>query len=111
LLDARRCISYLTIEHREAFNDGERELVGDWLFGCDECQDVCPWNVKFAAATGDPELAVRPELAAPDLAALLAGTPEAFERRFGDTPFERPGLAGMRRNAAAVLANAGALPS
>jgi epoxyqueuosine reductase len=110
LLDARRCISYLTIEHREAFSDGERELVGDWLFGCDECQDVCPWNVKFAAATGDPELAVRPELAAPDLAALLAGTPEAFERRFGDTPFERPGVVGMRRNAAAVLANAGALP-
>jgi epoxyqueuosine reductase len=110
LLDARRCISYLTIEHRAAFSDGERELVGDWLFGCDECQDVCPWNVKFAAATRDPELAERPELAAPDLAALLAGTPETFERRFGDTPFERPGAAGMRRNAAAVLANAGVPP-
>jgi epoxyqueuosine reductase QueG len=71
---------------------------------------VCPWNVKFAAATQDPELAERPELAAPDVAALLAGTPEAFERRFGDTPFERPGAAGMRRNAAAVLANAGGPP-
>jgi epoxyqueuosine reductase QueG len=71
---------------------------------------VCPWNVKFAAATGDPELAVRPELAASDLAALLTSTPEAFERHFGDTPFERPGLVGMRRNAAAVLANASARP-
>jgi epoxyqueuosine reductase len=110
LLDARRCISYLTIEHREAFSDGERELVGNWLFGCDECQDVCPWNVKFAAATADPELAVRPELAAPDPAAFLACTPEAFGRRFGDTPLERPGSAGMRRNASAVLANMGALP-
>lgn len=110
LLDARRCISYLTIEHRDAFSDAERGLVGDWLFGCDECQDVCPWNVKFAAATGDPELVVRPELATPDLAAMLTGAPEAFARRFGDTPFERPGPDGMRRNAAAVLANAGALP-
>jgi epoxyqueuosine reductase len=110
LLDARRCISYLTIEHRDAFKDAERALVGEWLFGCDECQDVCPWNVKFAAATVDPELAVRPELAAPDLAALLEETPDDFERRFGDTPFERPGAAGMRRNAAAVLANARALP-
>src|SRR5260370_5505038 len=93
LLDARRCISYLTIEHRAAFSDGERELVGDWLFGCDECQDVCPWNVKFAAATRDPELAERPQLAAPDLAAVLAGTPETFDRRVGDTPFEPPGAA------------------
>ena len=110
-LDARRCISYLTIEHRGAFTDGQRELVGNWLFGCDECQDVCPWNVKFAAVTEDPELAVRSELAAPDLAALLTDTPEAFERRVGDTPFERPGLAGMRRNATAVLANSGASPA
>ena len=104
-LDARRCISYLTIEHAAPFRDDERRLLGDWLFGCDVCQDVCPWNVTFAEATSDPELAVRPEVAAPDLAELLALAPDEFERRFGDTPFERPGAAGLRRNAAAVSAN------
>jgi epoxyqueuosine reductase len=79
--------------------------VGDWLFGCDVCQDVCPWNVKFARPTPDAEFGVRSELAAPDLTALLEGDRETFDRRFGDTPFERPGAAGMRRNAAAVLTN------
>jgi epoxyqueuosine reductase len=105
VLDARRCISYLTIEHTAEFSDVEQQLVGEWLFGCDVCQDVCPWNVKFARATPDVELGVRPEVAEPDLTALLDGNPEAFQRRFGDTPFERPGVAGMCRNATAVLAN------
>jgi len=105
VLDARRCISYLTIERRGEFTESERALVGDWLFGCDVCQDVCPWNVKFARPTPDTELGVRPDVAAPELGTLLEGDPETFDRRFGDTPFERPGAAGMRRNAAAVLAN------
>jgi epoxyqueuosine reductase len=107
LLDARRCIAYLTIEHQGEFAEAERPLVGEWLFGCDVCQDVCPWNVKFARPTDDLELGVRPEVAEPDLVALLEGAPAPFARRFGDTPFERPGAAGMRRNAAAVLANGG----
>jgi len=111
VLDARRCISYLTIEHAVPFSDDERRMVGDWLFGCDVCQSVCPWNVTFAEPTSDPELAVRAEVAAPDLAALLAAEPEEFERRFGDTAFERPGASGLRRNAAAVSANRqGAVP-
>jgi epoxyqueuosine reductase len=105
VLDARRCISYLTIEHTAEFGEAEQRLVGEWLFGCDVCQDVCPWNVKFARPTADAELGVRPEIADPDLPALLAGEPESFQRRFGDTPFERPGVAGMRRNATAVLTN------
>ena len=105
VLDARRCISYLTIEHAAPFRDDERRLVGDWLFGCDVCQDVCPWNVTFAEPTSDPELAVRAEVAAPEQAELFAVAPEEFERRFGDTAFERPGAAGLRRNAAAVAAN------
>lgn len=64
----------------------------------------CPWNVSFARPTTDAELAARPDVAAPDQLALLDGGSEEFARRYGDTPFERPGAAGMRRNAAAVLA-------
>ena len=105
VLDARRCISYLTIERRGAFTEWERALVGDWVFGCDVCQDVCPWNVKFARPTTDAAFAVRSELAEPELGALLEGDADAFDRRFGDTPFERPGAEGIRRNAAAVGAN------
>jgi len=105
VLDARRCISYLTIEHRGEFGAAEQRLAGEWLFGCDVCQDVCPWNVTFARPTRDAELAARPELAAPDPTALLGLDQDAFGHRFGDTAFERPGAAGMRRNAAAVIAN------
>jgi len=107
VLDSTRCISYLTIEHRGAFNEQQRGDVGEWVFGCDVCQDVCPWNVSFAQATTDSGLAPRPDVQAPDLAALLAMSEDGFARRYGDTPFARPGLAGMRRNAAAVLAGAG----
>ncbi|HXH63243.1 MAG TPA: tRNA epoxyqueuosine(34) reductase QueG [Gemmatimonadales bacterium] len=101
-LDARRCISYLTIEHRGEFSPAEAGLTGEWLFGCDVCQDVCPWNQRFARTTTDAELAPRDDVAAPDLAALLVLDPAAFTARFGDTPFERPGHDGMRRNALAV---------
>jgi epoxyqueuosine reductase len=107
VLDATRCISYLTIEHRGAFNDAQRRDVGDWVFGCDVCQDVCPWNVSFARSATDAELAPRADVRAPDLAELLEMSEDAFARRYGDTPFARPGLAGMRRNAGAVLAQAG----
>lgn len=102
VLDARRCISYVTIEHRGAFDAAQRELPGPWVFGCDVCQDVCPWNERFAAATADPELAPRAELREPDLDALGAGDEEAFAHRFGDTPLARAGARGMRRNVAAA---------
>jgi len=104
-LDARACISYLTIEHRGEFSDTQRTQVGDWLFGCDICQDVCPWNVSFARATTDPGFERRPEVAAPDAHALSVLSDDQFDRHYGDTPFSRPGRNGMRRNAAAVLAN------
>ncbi|HET7380303.1 MAG TPA: tRNA epoxyqueuosine(34) reductase QueG [Gaiellales bacterium] len=105
VLDARRCISYLTIEHRGAFTTTERQQVGEWLFGCDICQDVCPWNVRFAGATTDREFASRPDTAHPDPAELLRLDDAAFASRYGDTAFERPGVKGMRRNAEAVLEN------
>ena len=105
VMDARRCISYLTIEHRGEFNEAERAMVGEWVFGCDTCQDVCPWNVTFARPTADPELAPDAGLIAPAAGAFEALEPAEFARRWGGTPFARPGLAGMRRNAAAVRAN------
>jgi epoxyqueuosine reductase len=107
-LDARACISYLTIEHRGPFTDLQRAQVGDWIFGCDICQDVCPWNVSFARAAADPDLAERADLSRIDPTALGEIGAGEFDRRYGDTPFSRPGWSGMRRNAAAVVANAGA---
>ena len=101
-LDARRCISYLTIERRGEFTDEEQTRTGEWLFGCDVCQDVCPWNERFAPVAGDAELAPRPELVSPPSSSLMELSEDAFARRYQDTPFSRPGLAGMRRNAKAL---------
>jgi epoxyqueuosine reductase len=106
-LDARACISYLTIEQRGEFTDKQRGDVGKWVFGCDVCQDVCPWNISFARETTDPQFVPRGDVAAPDLYAMLEMEVEEFTKRYGDTPFARPGHRGMRRNAAAVLARAG----
>ncbi len=103
-LDARACISYLTIERRGDFTAAEQLQVGEWLFGCDICQDVCPWNVSFAQVTADEGLAPRPDVMAPDSEAVATMSDEDFARHYGDTPFSRPGAAGMRRNAAAVRA-------
>ncbi len=101
-LDARACISYLTIEHRGEFTDTQARQVGDWLFGCDVCQDVCPWNVSFARETLDPAFAPRPDVAAPDSHVFTTMEEAEFRQRYGDTPFTRPGRQGMRRNAAAL---------
>ena len=102
-LDARACISYLTIEHRDEFTATEATQVGDWLFGCDVCQDVCPWNVSFARATLDPGFAPRPDIARPDVGQLVTMNEQEFERRYDGTPFTRPGHRGIRRNAATVV--------
>jgi epoxyqueuosine reductase len=102
-LDARACISYLTIEHRGEFDQTERAQVGDWLFGCDVCQDVCPWNVRFARETLDPEFAPRSDVARPDVHELATMDAQDFQRRYVGTPFTRPGHRGMRRNAVAVV--------
>lgn len=112
-LDARRCISYLTIEHRGSIPDELREPMGDWLFGCDVCQDVCPWNRK--APTGvDAALQPRDDLENMDLMELLGMTELEFRRRFRGTALTRPKRRGLLRNAAIILGNRGdaaALPA
>lgn len=113
LLDARRCISYLTIELKGPVPPELRAGVGDWLFGCDVCQEVCPWNRKAPAAT-EPAFAGRPDLVAVDAVELLGLTEEAFRHRFRSTALWRPRRRGLLRNAALVLGNRGdpaALPA
>lgn len=104
VLDARRCISYLNIELREAAPQELRPGMGDWVFGCDVCQDVCPWNHR-APVTDEP--AFQP-LAATNplpLAELFDLDEQAFRARFRDTPLWRPRRRGLLRNAAMVLGN------
>ena len=103
-LDARRCISYLPIERRGAFTSEEAGLVGDWVFGCDVCQDVCPWNERFARPTDDPALAPRPDLEAA-LATVAALDEEGFQQAFGATALARAGRDGLARNVAAARRN------
>ena len=111
VLDSRRCISYLTIEHRGDIDPALAPLVGDWVFGCDVCQDVCPWNVRFATEADDPQLQHDPELAFLDLDVLQQLSDDAFDRRYGRTALERPGASGMRRNARLVAENVPRMPS
>ena len=102
-LDARLCISYLTIEHRAPFAAEQGTMIADWLFGCDVCQDVCPWNEKFAPVADEVRFVPRPEVVEPDLGELVRIDSAAFQRRYGDTAFVRPGAAGISRNARQVL--------
>jgi epoxyqueuosine reductase len=113
VLDARRCISYLTIELRGPIDIDLRARMQDWLFGCDICQDVCPWNHK-APVTAEPAFMAIPDLVALDATTLLSLTEAEFDNRFGHTALSRPGRAGIIRNAAIVAANegdAGAIPA
>ncbi len=105
-LDASRCISYLTIELRGPIPHELREPMGDWLFGCDICQEVCPWNRK-APVSEEPTFQPRDDLRAVDALELLALSDAEFRARFRHTPLFRPGRAGLLRNAAIVLGNAG----
>jgi epoxyqueuosine reductase len=103
VLDATRCISYLTIEQKGPIPDPLAERLDGWVFGCDICNDVCPWNQRFAEPTSVEEYRSRHLLdgAGPELFDEMEE--EEFDRCFGDTPLERPGLRGMRRNFHAAL--------
>jgi epoxyqueuosine reductase len=105
-LDARRCISYLTIENRGNIQPDLRPLMGKWIFGCDVCQMVCPWN-RFAAKDYDQAFAPRPALPNPDLKTELMLTPQEFARRFKNSPIQRTRRTGYLRNIAVALGNSG----
>jgi epoxyqueuosine reductase len=105
-LDATRCISYLTIEKRGAIPEELREGIGRHVFGCDICQDVCPWNRK-APVTDAPEFQPREGLVNPALEWLAAMQPEEFRNTFRGSPIKRAKLSGLRRNALIAMGNSG----
>ena len=106
-IDSQRCISYLTIELKGIIPHDLRPLVGDWVFGCDVCQQVCPWNQRFAPFGGDPSFAPRSGISRPDLIQELALTPQKFNLKFKGSPVKRAKRRGYLRNVAVVLGNAG----
>jgi epoxyqueuosine reductase len=107
LLDATRCISYLTIEQKGPIPDELAERLRGYAFGCDICNDVCPWNQRFAQPTGLPEFQPTGRLSGAGRDYFEHLSEEEFSDRFGDTPLERAGLAGMRRNFRAAYGSAG----
>jgi epoxyqueuosine reductase len=105
-MDAARCISYLTIEHRGEIDEGLMAGMGRQVFGCDICQDVCPWNRK-APVSRDAELEARPELVNPALEWLAGLDVPEFERVFNGSPVRRTGFVGLQRNVAIAIGNSG----
>jgi epoxyqueuosine reductase len=106
VIDNTRCISFLTIELRGAIPRELRPLVGDWVFGCDICQDVCPVNRK-AQQSLEPAFRQRHGFAAPALLPLLELDDEAFRQRFVDSPIKRAKRTGLQRNVCVALGNIG----
>jgi epoxyqueuosine reductase len=113
ILDARRCISYLTIEVRGTIPAELREPMGRHIFGCDICQDVCPWNHRApvtALANFEPRHAAQHSLFSPDLEWLVSLTEEEFREVFRGSPVKRTKLRGLVRNACVALGNSGLRP-
>jgi epoxyqueuosine reductase len=106
LLDSRHCISYWTIEHRGGMPIDARPLVGDWVFGCDICQEVCPWNAAPASAS-DPAFALPERRGRLGLVDLLELGRADYEERFRGSPMKRSKRSGLRRNAAVAMGNRG----
>jgi len=102
-LDASRCISYWTIEHRGEIPIDLRRQVGEWVFGCDICQEVCPWNQRLEPLDGRPEAQVRAGSRTLDLIGLLSLPEDEIRSRLRGSPLLRPKAEGLRRNVAGVL--------
>ena len=105
-LDARRCISYLTIEHKGPVDEELRALMGNRIYGCDDCLAICPWN-KFAQDGHDARLAARDDLLAPPLAELASLNDAAFRALFSGSPIKRIGRDRFVRNVAYAIGNSG----
>jgi len=109
VLDATRCISYLTIENKGEIPEDLRKPIGELIYGCDICQDVCPWNVRFSRELTEPAFAPRAVLADKDpwtLARELVNmSQDEFSTAFKGSPMKRAKLSGLKRNAAVVLGN------
>lgn len=105
-LDARRCISYLTIEHHGPVNPDLRRLMGNHIYGCDDCLAVCPWN-KFAVPATEDRYAGRDDLRAPDLAELAQMDDAAFRKKFSGNPIKRIGRNRFVRNVLYAIGNSG----
>ena len=108
-LDARRCISYLTIEHAGAIPEELRAPIGNRIFGCDDCQIFCPWN-RYATTSSEPDFAPRHGLDAPTLLALFEWTQEEFLRRTEGSAIRRITYEQWQRNLAVALGNGPADP-
>jgi len=105
-IDARRCISYLTIELKGSIPSELRTRLEGWVFGCDICQQVCPWNLRFSQAEGDPAFAPRPGILTPELPGELFLDTQAFNRKFKGSAVQRARRRGYLRNLATVTGNA-----
>lgn len=105
-LDARRCISYLTIEHKGPVETELREKMGNHIYGCDDCLAACPWN-KFAVAATEMKYAAREELKAPELAALVSFDDASFRAHFAGSPIKRIGRDRFTRNILYAIGNSG----
>ncbi|MGH8182516.1 MAG: tRNA epoxyqueuosine(34) reductase QueG, partial [Rhodanobacteraceae bacterium] len=104
-LDARRCIAYLTIESKDAIPEALRPLIGNRVFGCDDCQLVCPWN-KFAQSTHEEDFAPRHQIDHAKLVELFAWSEDEFLKKTEGMPIRRAGHEGFSRNVAVALGNA-----
>ncbi len=114
ILDSNLCISYLTIELKDAIPELLRSKMGNWIYGCDACQSVCPWVRRYSRPPDERFLAFDPERFCPDLLELMTLDDEAFRRRYKGTPIKRTKRRGLLRNAAVALGNSGdpaALPA
>jgi epoxyqueuosine reductase len=110
VVDSGRCISYLTIEHRGEFTEGESGMLDGWIYGCDICQDVCPWNQRFAAETDEERFQPREGNVAPVLREWESMSAEAFSEKFSGSAMRRAKWSGLLRNIRAVLTGRSGTP-
>lgn len=107
ILDSRKCISYLTIELRGSIDPSLRPLMGNWIYGCDECQSICPWVKQYSKTKDEHWLKADPAWMCPELEELLSLDDEGFLERFKGSPIMRTKRRGLLRNAAVALGNSG----